>query len=112
MTVIRGLTISMCFFLALPSIIQNIKGLHFRIGSTVVIKCETEGKPKPDVFWINEDGYSPVSPPKITQISSNSLKIINLSERDSRTLICIAQNKHGRARAKFSMSSIKGALAR
>eukprot|EP00794_Sanderia_malayensis_P015649 gene15649-17228_t len=88
----------------LPSIIDKQRQRRWcELGSTVIMRCKATGKPKPDVFWINEDGYSPISPPKVTQISASTLRINDIRESDSRTLICIAQNIHGRARARFSI---------
>ena len=72
-------------------------------SSADLLDCKANGKPKPDVFWINEKGFSPISPPKITQISETTLKVANLKSGDSRVLICVAQNVHGRVKVKFKI---------
>ena len=72
-------------------------------SSADYLNCKANGKPKPDVFWINEKGFSPINPPTIIRISETTLKVTNLKSGGSKVIICVAQNVYGRAKVKFKV---------
>ncbi|XP_065068280.1 immunoglobulin superfamily member 10-like isoform X2 [Rhopilema esculentum] len=89
-----------------PRISQRSKRHIYSNGSATVLNCKANGKPKPDVFWINEKGLSPISPPTITLVSETSLKISRWKRNKSSVFICIAQNKYGRAKVMFKIPAV------
>ncbi|XP_062396407.1 neural cell adhesion molecule L1.2 isoform X2 [Sardina pilchardus] len=57
-------------------------------GQTAELECKTFGSPRPDVKWESEYSYTPLSPPRVTQLSRGALRIANASSSDGGLYTC------------------------
>ncbi|XP_048098289.1 neural cell adhesion molecule L1.2 isoform X3 [Alosa alosa] len=57
-------------------------------GQKAELECKSFGSPRPVVIWENEDLDSPLSPPRVTQLSRGALQIANVSSSDGGLYTC------------------------
>ncbi|XP_075038771.1 hemicentin-1 [Mixophyes fleayi] len=72
-------------------------------GATVVLNCQAEGEPKPDITW-SRLSHPITGEKRLTILSNNSLQLVAASKEDTSVYECRATNIMGSAAVKASFT--------
>ncbi|XP_058805434.1 neural/ectodermal development factor IMP-L2 isoform X2 [Phymastichus coffea] len=90
---------STCDTVASAPVITRHRPLYFsEIGSTVVLPCEAQGKPRPHVYWLDGEG-NPLLDPRFVVQPNGNLVIANIRWQDMDGYKCVAKSSLGEAEA-------------
>lgn len=69
---------------------------YVNIGDSIILNCEAEGTPKPEIFWFRDD--DPVAPSDSVGIFNDGteLRINKIRDQDIGDYLCVARNAEGR----------------
>lgn len=69
---------------------------YVNIGDSIILNCEAEGTPKPEIFWFRED--KSVEPSDTVGIFNDGteLRINKIRDEDIGDYVCVARNAEGR----------------
>ncbi|XP_037540414.1 neural cell adhesion molecule L1.2 [Nematolebias whitei] len=76
---------------------------HALRGQTIELECIVQGLPAPEITWVKKNGELLESRAKIEKFG-RSLRLSNITERDSGEYQCIAQNTQGKAIHTYSLT--------
>ncbi|KAL5292424.1 ImpL2 family protein [Megaselia abdita] len=79
-----------------PKIIYS-HPLHIDVvGSNIVLPCHVVGTPRPQIQWVNSDGYIREENPRYKVLPNGDLLISSIKWEDMGAYKCIAKNSHGK----------------
>uniref|UniRef100_A0A0P4W1Y7 Ig-like domain-containing protein n=1 Tax=Scylla olivacea TaxID=85551 RepID=A0A0P4W1Y7_SCYOL len=69
---------------------------YVNIGDSIILNCEAEGTPKPEIFWYRDD--KTVDPSETVGIFNDGteLRINKIRDEDIGDYVCVARNPEGR----------------
>lgn len=77
------------------------------LGNTVIINCEAEGYPEPEITWLKAEGKSSKEFKSI-QLRNNSLTVDYVTDADEGYYMCTANNKIGPGLKKILHINVNG----
>lgn len=80
-----------------PKIVYNYVFLFEFIGSDIVLPCKTIGRPRPEVFWFDDDdNIINGQDPRLSVLNNGDLVITGLRWADMGGYTCVAKNHIGK----------------
>nr|WKY18272.1 turtle-like protein IGSF9 [Penaeus vannamei] len=83
---------------------------YVNIGNSIILNCEAEGTPKPEIFWFRDD--EPVVPSDSVGIFNDGteLRINKIRDQDIGDYVCVARNAEGRVHHEAKVVIAGGAV--
>ncbi|KAK3862557.1 hypothetical protein Pcinc_031593 [Petrolisthes cinctipes] len=83
---------------------------YVNIGDSIILNCEAEGTPKPEIFWFRED--KSVEPSDTVGIFNDGteLRINKIRDEDIGDYVCVARNAEGRVHHEAKVVIAGGAV--
>ncbi|KAA0184565.1 hypothetical protein HAZT_HAZT005674 [Hyalella azteca] len=83
---------------------------YVNIGDSIILNCEAEGTPKPEIFWFRDD--DPVTPSESVGIFNDGteLRINKIRDQDIGDYLCVARNAEGRVHHEAKVVIAGGAV--
>ncbi|XP_064078244.1 protein turtle-like isoform X11 [Macrobrachium nipponense] len=83
---------------------------YVNIGDSIILNCEAEGTPKPEIFWFRDDNA--VNPSDTVGIFNDGteLRINKIRDQDIGDYVCVARNAEGRVHHEAKVVIAGGAV--
>ena len=69
---------------------------YVNIGDSIILNCEAEGTPKPEIFWYRDDKTVEASETVGIFNDGTELRINKIRDEDIGDYVCVARNPEGR----------------
>ncbi|XP_071542829.1 protein turtle homolog B-like isoform X4 [Panulirus ornatus] len=83
---------------------------YVNIGDSIILNCEAEGTPKPEIFWFRDN--EPVEPSDTVGIFNDGteLRINKIRDEDIGDYVCVSRNAEGRVHHEAKVVIAGGAV--